>query len=144
MLAGKTYSFGNDIWMLGVTIFQFAALEVPWPANSVDELVKDQLNKRRRPLPAHYSKELNTIMDMMLELDQFKRRSARELLETKQVRKQLYELFQRRNDLDLKYYGETLVRGVKFDMKQLKKHKKLVFHELNEEEFEPPISFTNI
>ena len=73
MLANKTYSFGNDIWMLGVTIFQFAALEVPWPAKSVDELRNNQLNKRRIPLPAHYSKDLNTIMDMMLDLDQFKR-----------------------------------------------------------------------
>jgi len=41
MLAGKTYSFGNDIWQLGVSMFQFAALELPWTASSVPELKRN-------------------------------------------------------------------------------------------------------
>jgi serine/threonine protein kinase len=36
MLAGKTYSTGHDIWTLGVTIFQMAALETPWNATSTN------------------------------------------------------------------------------------------------------------
>ena len=38
MLAGKPYSFANDVWQLGASIFQFAALKTPWSAESEAEL----------------------------------------------------------------------------------------------------------
>ena len=80
MVEGKSYSTKADIWALGVILYQLCALKLPFEANSLPVLALKILKGSFPPIPAHYSKDLKSLILQMLQVDQKKRPSIDAIL----------------------------------------------------------------
>ena len=62
MLNNRQYTYNNDVWQLGITLYHFATLALPYPGNDIKEILKSQKEKRLDPFPNCYSHELKWIL----------------------------------------------------------------------------------
>jgi NIMA (never in mitosis gene a)-related kinase len=63
----EEYDFKSDMWSLGCVIYEIAALHPPFQASDMDGLYRKVTTGRFSRLPRVYSRELNTLVGMLLQ-----------------------------------------------------------------------------
>jgi NIMA (never in mitosis gene a)-related kinase len=80
IIEGKPYSFKSDIWSLGVMLYELCALRPPFEGSSMHFLSMQIVRGRYPALPAHFSRELKTLVSQMLVVDVRKRLNINQIL----------------------------------------------------------------
>jgi len=77
---GKPYSWGSDIWAMGIILHEMCALRVPFDGHDLKSLIQ-RITKAPTPqLPSEYSKELQEILNKLLNRNPSLRPQADEIL----------------------------------------------------------------
>jgi NIMA (never in mitosis gene a)-related kinase len=76
----KPYSFKSDIWSLGVLLYEISALKMPFDATSLPMLSLKIIKGLYNPLPLNFSKDLKSLVGMLLVVDPNKRPNINEIL----------------------------------------------------------------
>jgi serine/threonine protein kinase len=76
----KPYDTKNDMWALGVVIYESMSLKHPFDADSMEKLLDKIVRGRPASLPRQYSQQLRDVVDWLLKKDPRKRPSVNELL----------------------------------------------------------------
>ena len=76
----KEYSYGCDVWSLGCTIYEMAALKPPFDGKNLKELFKNVQKGSFEALNEFYSKELRVLIGKMLVVDPALRIEVEEVL----------------------------------------------------------------
>ena len=89
LISNKPYSFKNDIWSLGVVLYEMCSLKVPFEAQNLPllslKIVKGQYN----PIPKIYSKDLHILVANCLNVDPNKRPSIKEILKSTLIKNRI-------------------------------------------------------
>ncbi len=64
----KPYDSKSDIWSCGCVIYELATLKPPFRAPDMDGLYQRVIKGKYNKLPSHFSVDLNTILNMMLQV----------------------------------------------------------------------------
>lgn len=88
----EKYNHKSDIWSLGCIIYETAALRPPFQADNYLSLAMKIKEGTISSIPENYSKDLQNVIECMLQLDQEKRPSVNDLLNLPQVSKIVSEL----------------------------------------------------
>ena len=99
VLCGKNYNSKSDIWSLGILLYKMAALERPWPINSINDALQFTQNCRYPPLPATYSNGLKNIVQMCMQKSPGQRPSINALLAVPVINRRIRNYL---NDLDFR------------------------------------------
>jgi NIMA (never in mitosis gene a)-related kinase len=76
----KPYDFKSDIWSVGCIIYELCALKLPFRGRDIEALYTSIMRGSYEPIPSIYSKDLNSIVNLMLKSDPTKRLSCDDLL----------------------------------------------------------------
>ena len=74
------YSYKSDMWSLGILLYEMCCLKLPYEAKSLPLLTLKIINGKYDPIPDFYSKELNSIVQSLLFVDNEKRPSVTDIL----------------------------------------------------------------
>ena len=88
----KPYDYKCDIWSIGCILYEMTSLHVPFLGLNMQELYYNILNLKYKPIPKIYSKELNEIINLILNKDPKKRPSTTELLNNTIIVNKIKEL----------------------------------------------------
>ena len=77
----KPYDYKTDIWSFGCSLYHLACLEPPFTGGNLIVLGNNIVKGVPKALPTHYSNELKSFVDKMLEKRADKRPSAKEALD---------------------------------------------------------------
>lgn len=80
LLQNKPYSFKNDIWALGVLLYEMCALKMPFEAPNLPILSLKIIRCNYNPISDRYSKDLKNLISLCLNIDPIKRPSVKEIL----------------------------------------------------------------
>lgn len=80
LLQNRPYSFKNDIWALGVLLYEMCCLKMPFEAPNLPILSLKIIKCSYTPISDRYSKELRTLVSNCLNVDPIKRPSVKEIL----------------------------------------------------------------
>ena len=83
MCRNLPYSYGGDIWALGVVVYELLALEVPFQGRDIVQLGNQVLQEDPAPLSRNYSKSLRRVVGQMLTKNAEDRPSAQDLIQTR-------------------------------------------------------------
>ena len=100
------YNYKCDIWSLGCILYEMTTLYVPFLGLNMEELYNNILNLKYKPIPKIYSKDLNEIINLMLNKDPDNRPSAAELLNNKIIKKNISKIINE-YDKDLKKFDKS-------------------------------------
>ena len=93
MLLKKLYSYNNDIWSLAVTFYEFITLELPFKAETIDQMIVAHQNTKVKQIPSIYSKDLSKIIFKMLTYSHRDRPFTEDLLENHVIQRKMKEVF---------------------------------------------------
>lgn len=82
IIENRPYSFKSDIWSLGVLLYELCALKPPFEGASMHFLSMQIVRGKYPMLPAHFSREIKSLVSQMLTLDVRKRISINQILKT--------------------------------------------------------------
>ena len=80
MWRDEPYDFKSDIWSLGCVVYEMITLKPPFQADDMQGLFKAVLKGQYKRLPKQYSKDLNTMIKMMLSVTAAKRPNCAQLM----------------------------------------------------------------
>ncbi len=80
IVQNRPYSFKSDIWSLGVLLYEMCALKMPFDAQNLPLLSLKIIRCSYNPLPPNFSRELRSLVNIMLSVDTNKRFSINEVL----------------------------------------------------------------
>ena len=83
----QPYDYKCDIWSVGCIIYEICTLRPPFRGNSIKELCNNIMNGYYLPISNYYSNDIKDIISLMLVIDNKKRSSAEELLNSNIVKK---------------------------------------------------------
>lgn len=63
------YSFKSDIWSLGVLLYEIAALQPPFNAQSLHQLAQKIIQGKYSPLPSGFTSATSGIIEKLLQKD---------------------------------------------------------------------------
>ena len=89
----KSYDYKADIFSLGVTLYELAALKHPHEANNSFDLHRKLMNGVIQRIPSLYSEELNIVIQKCLILDEKMRPTTEQLLNSKIIKQKIAELY---------------------------------------------------
>lgn len=85
----KPYDSKNDMWALGVVMYEAMTLKHPFDADSMEKLLDKIVRGRPAPLPRSYSPQLRDVVEWLLKKDPRKRPSVHELLRQPFIKEQV-------------------------------------------------------
>lgn len=86
---GRSYNYKTDVWSLGCLLYEMCALTYPFNGYSMGDL-KIRANKGRySPIPSNYSKDMNEMIKLCLQIDDNKRPSVNRLLDHPLIREKI-------------------------------------------------------
>lgn len=80
LLQNRPYSFKNDIWALGVLLYEMCCLKMPFEAPNLPILSLKIIKCQYTPISDRYSKELRALVSNCLNVDPARRPSVKEIL----------------------------------------------------------------
>lgn len=80
IIESRPYSFKSDIWSLGVMLYELCALKPPFEGMNLHFLALKIIRGEYAQLPAHYSRELKTLVSQMLTMDVQRRPNINQIL----------------------------------------------------------------
>ena len=83
----QPYDYKCDIWSVGCIIYEICTLRPPFRGNSLKELYTNIMNGYYIPISNVYSQDLKDIISMMLVIDNKKRASTDQLLNSNIIKK---------------------------------------------------------
>eukprot|EP00931_Biecheleriopsis_adriatica_P093114 TRINITY_DN66869_c0_g1_i1.p1 TRINITY_DN66869_c0_g1~~TRINITY_DN66869_c0_g1_i1.p1 ORF type:complete len:397 (-),score=83.05 TRINITY_DN66869_c0_g1_i1:231-1373(-) len=86
MCNSEPYSYKADMWCLGVVLYEVLALEVPFHAKTIGQLVLNIRSKEPDPVPATYSQDVAALVAQLLAKDPSLRPSSEDVLALRHVR----------------------------------------------------------
>ena len=98
--SNKPYDYKSDIWSVGCIIYELCALKPPFRAVSLEELYKSVLKGKYDPIPSIYSKELNQIIAILLQVNTTLRPDVFKLLSNPLIMKKIDYSMMNSKDID--------------------------------------------
>lgn len=89
---GKSYDYKTDIWSLGCLLYEMCALNFPFNGNSMNDLKFCANRGRYTPIPSVYSKDMNEVIKMCLQIEDFKRPTVSKLLDHPIIREKMSKI----------------------------------------------------
>ena len=83
----QPYDYKCDIWSVGCIVYEICTLRPPFRGNSIKELYTNIMNGYYLPISNYYSNDLKDIISMMLVIDNKKRASTDQLLNSNIIKK---------------------------------------------------------
>lgn len=83
----KPYDYKSDIWSVGCIIYEMCSLRPPFRGQSLEQLYKSITRGVYEPIPSIYSKELHTIINLLLQLNPTKRPNCDSFMEHPLIQK---------------------------------------------------------
>ena len=81
----QPYDSKSDIWSLGCVLYEMCALMPPFTAKDMKGLYSKVIKGEYTRIPDRYSDHLSNIIDMWLRVNPSKRKTAAQLLRTKEI-----------------------------------------------------------
>jgi NIMA (never in mitosis gene a)-related kinase len=66
IIKSEGYDFKSDIWSLGVLLYEMAALQPPFNADSLHKLAQRILSGKYAPLPSGFTKDTSSLITSLL------------------------------------------------------------------------------
>lgn len=66
IIESRPYSFKNDIWSLGILLYEMCALKPPFMSQGIHILVMKIIKGDYQPIPEKYSNDLSILIDSLL------------------------------------------------------------------------------
>lgn len=95
MYKDNNYDKKIDIWSLGCILYELVTLSVPFEANSIQALKKKILTGYYNNIPTYYSKDIQSMIRFLLDINSYRRPDIKEILSSKIFKKkeQEYSLY---------------------------------------------------
>ncbi len=100
IIENKPYQFKSDVWSLGCILYELCTLEHTFKAANIIELIKKILNEVPEPIPSCYSRELQEVINLILNKNPLQRPSIDQLLQVNFMKSVLVYF------LDPEHFGE--------------------------------------
>jgi NIMA (never in mitosis gene a)-related kinase 1/4/5 len=94
----KPYTFKSDVWALGCVLYELCTLQHAFSASNLLGLVYKIVQGTIDPIPATYSKDLQSLINSLIERDTEKRPQVAEILQLPFLKRQM-ENFVTKNSL---------------------------------------------
>lgn len=91
---GRSYDYKTDIWSLGCVLYEMCALSYPFNGHSMNDLKYSANKGRYAPIPSMYSKDMNEMIKLCLQVDDYKRPTVYKLLEHPTIKDRMKKLDQ--------------------------------------------------
>lgn len=85
IIRSEGYSFKSDIWSLGVLLYEIAALQPPFNAQSLHQLAQKIIQGKYTALPSNFSNSTTQLIEKMLQKDPAARPTIHQLLKMPQI-----------------------------------------------------------
>lgn len=85
------YTYQSDIWALGVVLYELCALRRPFEGTNLLNLVYKIVKERAEPVTNLYSKELNALIERMLDKDEHTRITIKDIYSYNFIQKNIKE-----------------------------------------------------
>ena len=139
ILNNQKYSFGVDIWSLGVTFYQLITLNYPFEGDSNDEIEKNIRERKIKEIPKDciIDKSFIELIYKMMSLNPKDRPTAEQILENTTIKSRM-DCYLRENEFNAKEANEAIDE---YEKKKKKEHKEIrvsdeeikdLFSDLNE------------
>jgi len=89
IVENRPYSFKSDIWSLGVLLYEMTCLKMPFDASSLPMLYVKIIRGAYNHVPTTYSRDLRSLIGMMLCVDSEKRPSINDILRLPYVKSRI-------------------------------------------------------
>ena len=89
IIRSEGYNFKSDIWSLGVLLYEMAALQPPFNAESLHKLAQRILSGKYAPLPPNFTKDTNGLIASLLQKDPAMRPSIHQILNSPQIKSRI-------------------------------------------------------
>jgi len=80
IIKSEAYNFKSDIWSLGVLLYEMAALQPPFNAQSLHQLAQKIIQGKYSKLPNHFSPQFDQLIKHMLQRDPAARPTIHQIL----------------------------------------------------------------
>lgn len=85
----KPYDYKSDLWSVGCIVYELCALRPPFRGQSLEQLFKSVIKGIYDPVPSMYSKELQQVIAMLLQVTPAKRPSCDAFLQNSIIAKKI-------------------------------------------------------
>ena len=86
MDGSKGYSFGSDIWSLGVLLYEIITKDMPFDGDDMKSLFDNISKGKYKPIPKTYSADLSNLVGAMLQKDPANRPTINQLLKSNMLK----------------------------------------------------------